>query len=64
MILITSFISLFEINKVNLLNALTAPFPLISLSNLFFAFESKLLTNPAKLPLPKIIATFVSAFCY
>ena len=49
MILIISFISSFEVNKGNLFPALTAPFPLIFLSNLFDAFEPKLLTNPDKL---------------
>ena len=48
-ILIISCISSFEINKVNPFPALTAPFPLILLSNLFIAFEAKLLTNPGKL---------------
>ena len=52
----------FEINKVNPFSALTAPFPLIFLSNSFVAFEVKLLTNPGKLSLAKGIATFVSAF--
>ena len=61
MILIISFISSFEINKVNLFPALTVPFPLIFLSNLFIAIEVKLLTNPGKLPLAKGIAIFVSA---
>ena len=62
MILIIPFISLYEINKVNPFHALTAPFPLIFLSNLFTAFESKLLTNPSKLSLAIKITTFVSAF--
>ena len=35
-------------NKVNPLPALTAPFPLIFLSNLFIAFEVILLTNRGK----------------
>ena len=61
-ILIISFISLFEINKVNPFPALTTPFPLTFLSNLFIAFEAKLLTNPGKLCLDKGIAIFVSAF--
>ena len=51
-----------EINKVNLFPALTAPFPLIFLSNLFIAFEVKLLTNLDKLSLAKEIATFISDF--
>ena len=62
MILIISFISSFEINKVNLFLALTAPFSLIFLSNLFIGFEVKLLTNPVKLSLAKGIAMFVSHF--
>ena len=62
MILIISFISSFEINKVNPFRALTAPFPLIFHSSLFIAFEVKLLTNPIKLSLAKAIAIFVSAF--
>ena len=49
-------------NKVNLFPALTAPFPLIFISNLFIAFEVKLLTNPGKLSLAKGIAMFVSAY--
>ena len=49
-------------NKVNSFPALTAPFPLIFLSNLFIAFEVRLLTSPGKLSLAKGIATFVSAF--
>ena len=61
-ILIISFISLFEINKVNPFPALTAPFPLIFLSNLFIALEVQLLTNPGKLSLANGIATFVSVF--
>ena len=59
--LIISFISLFEINKVNPFPALTATFPLIFLPNLFVAFEVKFLTNPGKLSLTKGIAIFVSA---
>ena len=60
MILIRSFISAVEINKVNLFAAQTAPFLLIFLLNLFIVFEFKLLTNLSKLFLAKIIATFVS----
>ena len=55
-ILIISFISSFEINKVNPFPVLTAPFPLIFLSSLIIAFEVKLLTNPGKLSLAKGIA--------
>ena len=61
MILIISFISSFEIKKINPFPALTAPFPLIFLLNLFNAFEVKLLTNPGKLPLAKGIVIFVRA---
>ena len=56
------FISSFEINKVNPFLALITPFSLIFLSNLFIAFEVKLLANPGKLCLGKGIATFVGAF--
>ena len=62
MILIISFISSFEMNKVNLFPALTAPFPLVFLLDLLIAFENKLLTNPDKLSLAKGITTFFSAF--
>ena len=54
-ILIISFVSSFEINKVNPFPARTAPFPLIFLSKLFITFEVKLLTNPGKLSLAKRI---------
>ena len=54
--------SSFKINKVNPFPALTGPFPLIFLLNLFIAFEVKLLTNTGKLYLAKGIATFVRAF--
>ena len=62
MILIISFTSSFEINKVNLFPAFRAPFSLIFLANLFIAFEAKLLTNPGKLSLAKAIATIARAF--
>ena len=39
------FISSFEINNVSPFLALIAPFSLIFLSNLFMAFEVKLITN-------------------
>ena len=61
MILIISFISSFEIDKVNPFTVLRAPFPLIFLSNLFVAFEVKLLPNSGKLSVAKGITTFVSA---
>ena len=64
MILTISFISSFEINKISSFPGLTAPFPLISLSNLFIAFEVKLLTNQGKLSLAKEITTFVSVFFF
>ena len=57
-----SFISSFEINKVNPFPALTAPFSLIFLSNLIVAFEAKWLTNPDKLSLAKGIARSVITF--
>ena len=62
MILIKSLLSSFEIKKVYSFPALTAPFALIFLSKLFFAFEGKLLTSPGKLSLVKGIATFVNFF--
>ena len=52
----------FKISKENPLPALTAPFPLIFLSNLFIALEVKLLTNWGKLSHAKGVAIFVSAF--
>ena len=60
--MILSFISSFEINKVNPFLALTTLSQLIFLLNLFIAFEVKLLTNPGKLYLAKEIAISVSAF--
>ena len=48
--------------KVNPFPALTAPFQLIFVSNLFIAFEVILLTNPGKLSLAKEIAIFASVF--
>ena len=57
MILVISFISSFEINKVN-----PFPFPLIFLLSLFIALEGKLLYNPGKLSLAKGIAIFASDF--
>ena len=47
MILIIAFISSYEINKVNPFPALPSLFPLIFLSNLFIAFEAKVLTIQA-----------------
>ena len=58
MILTISFISSFEIYKVNPFPALRAPFLLMFMLNLFIAFKFKLLTNPGKLSLAKEIATF------
>ena len=63
-ILIISFISSFEINKVNTFPALTALVQIIFLSNLFIAFEAKLLTNPDELSLTKGIARSVITFLY
>ena len=62
MFLIALFMFSFEINKVNLFPALIADFLLIFLSNLFIAFEPKLLTSPGNVSLPKGIATFVRDF--
>ena len=62
MILIKSFISSFEINEVNPFPALTAPFPLIFLSDLLISFEVKLLTNSCKLSLAKSITAFACDF--
>ena len=64
MILIASFISSFEMNKVNPFPALKTPFQLIFLSNLFIAFELTLLSNPDKLSPAKGIAKFVDAFFF
>ena len=64
MILIISFLSSFEINKVYSFPALRAPSTLVFLSNLFIAFEAKLLTNPGKLSLAKGIASSVIIFFY
>ena len=60
MILIITFIYLIEINKVNYFPALTALFSLTFLSNLFIAFEAKLLINRNKQSLAKKIAIFVN----
>ena len=54
--------SSFETNKVSPFPALAARFLLTSLSNLFIAYEVKLVTNPGKLSLAKGIAKFISAF--
>ena len=62
MILLISFISSIEINKINRFPVLTAPFPLIFLSNLFIASEAKLLINPGKLSLAKGMARSVITF--
>ena len=60
MILIITFIYLTEINKVNSFPALTALFPLTFLSNLFIAFEARLLIDPNKQILAKKIAIFLN----
>ena len=51
MILIISSICSFKMNKANPFPALAAPFPVIFLSNVFSAFEAKLLTNLGKVSL-------------
>ena len=65
-ILIISFISSFEINKLTPLPALTAHFPHIFLPNLSItfgvAFEAKLLTNTGMLSLAKGIAKYVMTY--
>ena len=61
MILIISFISSFEINKVNLFPEKKSSFSTYFFSKLFIAFEAKLLNNPGELSLAKVIA-FASAF--
>ena len=62
-ILIIPLISSFEINEANPFSAVTAPFRLNFLSNVFIAFLVKLITNPGKLSLAKGIAISVTAFC-
>ena len=59
-ILIISFISSIEINKLNPFPAVIAPFTLIFLSNLFI--KGKLFTNQDTLSLAKGLATIVSVF--
>ena len=61
-VILIIFISSFKINKVNPFPALTTPFPIVFLSNLFIAFEVKLLANPGKLSLAKGITIFAGAF--
>ena len=61
-ILVISFIYPFEINNVNPFPAITAPFPLTLLLNLFIAFEGKLLANPYKVYLAKETGTCVTVF--
>ena len=62
MILIISFTPSFPIHQLNHFCVLTSTFAFFFLSNLFIAFEVKLLTNPSKLSLDKGIAIFVYAF--
>ena len=62
MILIISFISSFERNKVNRSLVLNASFLLVFLSNLFLKFEGKFLTNPGKLSLAEGISRSVITF--
>ena len=54
-ILLISFNFSFQVNKVNPFPAVRTPFLLIFLSNLFIAFEVKLLPNPGRLYLAKRI---------
>ena len=61
-ILTILFIFSFEINKVSPFPTLTAPSPLIFLSNLFILFEANLVTNPGKLSLAKGIARSATTF--
>ena len=61
MISIITFIPSFKINKVNSFPVLTAPFPLILLSNLFIVFEVNLLTSLGKLSLTKWMPMFATA---
>ena len=61
MILKTSFISSFEINRVNPFLALAASFPFVFLSNVFIALEVILLTNPGQLYLAREITPFISS---
>ena len=62
MILIITFKSSFEMNKVNPFPALTVSIPLIFLSNLLIELEAKLLINQGKLSLAKRIARSVITF--
>ena len=62
MILIISYMSSFEINKVNPFPAQIATFPFIFLSNLYYALKVELLANSGKLSIIKGIVIFVSAF--
>ena len=59
-ILIILFISSFEINRINLFPAQTAPFPLLFFSSFFIAFKAELFNNPSKISVAKGIQTFVS----
>ena len=60
--IILSFLSSFEIKKVNLFPALTVPFPLIFLSNLFIIFDAELLSSPRRLSIARGIARSVIIF--
>ena len=62
LMILISFISPFEINKVNSFPALTDAFPLIFFSNLIIAFGVKLLTDPDILSIAKGIAILVLSF--
>ena len=58
-----SLVSSFEINKAHPFSAITPSSPLFFFfSNLFIAFEVKLLTNPGKLSLAKRIERSVITF--
>ena len=59
MILIISFISPFEINKVNPFPPLTTPFPFIFLSHLYTVFESVLL-----LKIIQVVILHLESFSY
>ena len=62
MVLIISFISSFDMNKVNHFPAITGSFPLIFILNSFIEFKAKLLTSSSNLSLAKRIARSASIF--
>ena len=61
-IFIISSIPSFKIDKVNPFPTLTAPFPVIFLSNLFIVLEVELLTNPGKFSLKELQYLSVLSF--